>query len=129
MSCITEYEIYSQKFHAFLVLVFLVAFFPSLQIKRPTSSRFIRFYSEDGDDLVYTIDVTSPDVTFPEQCTTCEGRTLTFNRTLTFTNINYAFMPGQTYYILIDGGKCRVEMLLKYELYEEGMLTLLSKPF
>lgn len=70
-----------------------------LQIKRPDRSRFIRLYLEDTNELVHSIDVTSPDVIFPEQCVDCNGR----NRTLTF-NIDFSFLPGESYYILIDGG-------------------------
>lgn len=71
-----------------------------LKIQRPDRTRFIRLYLERTNELVHSIDVTSSDVTFPEQCEDCEGRTLTFS-------INYnGFIPGESYYILIDGGTC-----------------------
>lgn len=47
------------------------------------------------DNLVYNIDVTSPDVVFPESGS--EGRSVSFSVSFTFT-------PGEEYYVLIDGG-------------------------
>lgn len=64
-------------------------------MQKPTRSRFIEFYSERTDTLVHSIDVTSPNVVFPEP--ESEGRTVTFS-------VEFTFEPGQSYYILIDGG-------------------------
>lgn len=71
----------------------------SFQIQRPVRSKFIRLYLEHTNELVHSIDVTSSVVTFPEPCMDCEeGRTITFS-------INFDFDAGESYYILIDGGR------------------------
>lgn len=75
----------------------LICYYFFHKIQHPDRSRFIRLYLERANKLVHSIDVTSPDVTFPEQCMDCEGRMLTFS-------IDYDFIPGESYYILIDGG-------------------------
>jgi len=63
-----------------------------MQIRRPKSNRFIRFFEETSEQMVYNLSTfLSPDVTF-------------VRNVMNFT-VNFKFTRGQRYYILMDSGK------------------------
>lgn len=67
-----------------------------VQVQRPTRSRFINLHEERTDALVHRIDVTSQEVIFPEPGS--EGRSVSFSIA------DFNFLPGETYYLLMDQG-------------------------
>ena len=66
-----------------------------MQISRPSSRRYIRFYEQMSRRLVYSFDVTSSSATYPAAGS--GGRVLTFR-------ISHSFSTGLAHYILIDSG-------------------------
>ena len=67
-----------------------------LQFFRPSSSRWIRVYEENGLEVI-SIDVALPSspVTYPNS---------SLDKTLSFTT-NYLFVGGRKYYVLLEPGE------------------------
>ena len=68
-----------------------------VQISRPSTSRYVRFYEALSGRHIYNIDVTSSAATYP-----AHGTTLTLSLSASFTA---NFTAGLHYYILVDSGK------------------------
>ena len=68
---------------------------PLLQFRKPSVSRYIKIFSRDGVE-VFSIDVSvSEYVIYPE---------VSSSRVLTFIVADTPFIPGMTYYVLMDPG-------------------------
>ena len=67
-----------------------------LQVRAPNSTKYIRFFEQEGDNQVFVVDVLS-ETTFRASGNGSSGRTLNFS-------VNFPFIEGRTYYLLVDDG-------------------------